>query len=574
MALTRKEYSRDMLCDLVERLHDLSEADQTRVWSLVENWAKSKASDADKAAMREKIRVSTLSRRAAIRAKRSGKTTNLATAGVAAYAALEPSDLLNKHAWLFRAGWVEESADEIEDVEEIDLNKRDERINNLRTEAIREILRCRGIAGILELSERGKASWVIGVLVASTVLSEQELQELLRLALTPILAGKEEVHSHKNLIGGALRAVADDDKREAILRSVAASLSEEETVQLFMLAPFGTSTWKLVDTLSEAAQAKYWSEVTPDWLHDKDAENNEAVERLLTAKRPRAAFSCVKLQPAKLDVQVLFRLLSEMAQGGNDQPGQYMLEHYHVEEAFKHLNSSSALTLDQKAGLEFTYIEVLAHPWDRRDSYGIPNLQRYVEAHPELFVQAIIWRYKRRDGAADPAEFQVPPEHIKTMAERGYKLLEAIERIPGHNELGELEADHLAKWITTVRQSCAELSRAEIADICIGKVLSHAPVGKDSVWPCEPVRDVMEDIQSEDMMSGAHTGVYNSRGAHWRAEGGNQERELAEKYRKWSQVLQASHPFVASKLLLDLAKTYDHEASREDTDADIRRRLH
>ena len=81
---------------------------------------------------------------------------------------------------------------------------------------------------------------------------------------------------------------------------------------------------------------------------------------------------------------------------------------------------------------------MLAHPWGSRPHYGIPNLERYVEAHPELFVQAIAWTYKRKDGATDPAEFQVPPERVKTMAERGYKLLEAIERIPGHNDLGEL----------------------------------------------------------------------------------------------------------------------------------------
>jgi addiction module HigA family antidote len=573
MALTWKDHSLGMLCDLVERLHDLTDADQARVWALVEAWAKTKASDADKAPMREKIRVSTLSRRAAVRAKKNGRAASLATAGKAAYAALEPSDLLNKHAWLFRDGWVEESADEIEDIENIDLRNREERIKNQRTEALREVMAQRGFAGILELSERGKASWVIGALAASAVLSEQELQALLRLALAPILAGKEEVHSRKNLIAGAMRALADDDKREAVLKGVAAGLSAEDTVRLLVLAPYRKSTWKLVDALGEAARAKYWSEVAPDWIHDSDPENTESVERLLRAGRPRAAFSCIRFEPGKLDVQVLFRLLSEMAQGGNEQPGQYLLEHYNVEEAFKHLNSSPALTLDQKAGLEFAYIEVLARPWDRRDTYGIPNLERYVEAHPELFVQAVTWTYKRKDGATDPAEFQLPLERVKTMAERGYKLLDAIERIPGHNELGELEAERLAKWVATVRQSCAELARADIADVCIGKVLSCAPVGKDGVWPCEPVRDVMEDVQSESMMRGARTGVYNSRGVHWRGEGGDQERELAEKYREWAQALQVSHPFVAAKLLMGLAKMYDHDASRQDTEAEIRRRL-
>lgn len=574
MALTWNDHSLGMLCDLVERLHGLTNADQARVWELVEAWAKTKATDADKAAMREKIRVTTLSRRAAIRAKNVKAASDLAAAGKAAYTALEPRDILNKHAWLFREGWVEESAEEIEDIDKIDFSKREEHIKNQRVEALREVLAQRGPAGLLELSERGKGSWVIGVLLASEVLAEQELQELLRLAVARILADKDEVHSYKNLIGGAVRALGDNDKRERILKSVAAGLSEDGLARLFILAPFGKSTWKLVDGLSEATQAKYWNEVTPDWIHGSDMENNEGVERLLKADRPRAAFSCIRFEPNKLDAQVLFRLLTAMAQGDSEPPGHYMLEHYNVEAAFKYLNGSTALTLDQKAGLEFAYIEALARPWDRRDdAYGIPNLERYVEAHPELFAQAIAWAYKRKDGATDPAEFQVPPDRVKMMAERGYKLLEAIERIPGHNDLGELETGRLVRWITTVRQSCAELGRAQVADISIGRVLSCAPVGKDGVWPCEPVRDAMEEIQSESMTRGARTGVYNSRGVHWRGEGGDQERELAVKYRSWGLALQVSHPFVSSKLLMELAQTYDHEASRQDTEAGIRRRL-
>ena len=66
---------------------------------------------------------------------------------------------------------------------------------------------------------------------------------------------------------------------------------------------------------------------------------------------------------------------------------------------------------------------------------------------PELFVQAVAWVYKRKDDGADPAELQVPPEHLKNVAERGYKLLAAIRRIPGHDDLGELKSDRLGKWI-------------------------------------------------------------------------------------------------------------------------------
>lgn len=576
MALTWKDHSLPMLCDLVERLQGLSETDQSRVWELVESWANTRANDADKASLREKIRISILSRRAALRAKDNGTAKRLVDAGRAAYAALEPSDILNKHIWLFRDAWVEESADEVDEVcemEKFDIREREDRINKQRIASLHEIIAERGVAGIVELSERGNASWVIGML-AVNVLSDQGLQELLQCALAPIFAGTEKASSHKNLVGGVLRAIKDEDKREAVLsKCFAMGLSEDNMAKLLVLAPYGKTTWKLADALGDATQTKYWNEVIPEWIPDSDAESNESVERLLKAERPRAAFACIRLDLGKVDAEVLFRLLSAVAQGGSELSGEYMLEKHRVEEAFRHLNKSQAVTFEQKAALEFAYIESLSHSWGGRNSYGIPNLERYVEAHPELFVQAIAWTYPRKDGATDPVDLQVPPDQVKTVIQRSCELLDAVKRIPGHNAIGELEATPLAKWITTVRQRCAELGRIEAADARIGKVLSLGPVGKDGIWPCEAVRDVMEDIQSEFMTAGARTGVYNARGAHWRGEGGGQERELAARYRKWSEALQISHPFVAARLLGGLAKMYDHQASHEDTDAGIRRRL-
>jgi hypothetical protein len=66
---------------------------------------------------------------------------------------------------------------------------------------------------------------------------------------------------------------------------------------------------------------------------------------------------------------------------------------------------------------------------------------------------------KRKDESKDPPELQVPADNVKNAAQRGYKLLEGVTRIPGHNTLGEFETDRLAKWLAAVRQSCAELTR-------------------------------------------------------------------------------------------------------------------
>ncbi len=496
----------------------------------------------------------------------------MATSAKAAYAALEPSDVLNKHDWLFRQGWVDEFADEIEGVEPIDFEERDRRIQKLRIDALREILAHYGVDGILDMAARGKAARQIGWLTANALLTEAELQEFLRNAFLRIASAGNIAYQFKGVIAGAMLSVVDDQKRERVLNGAIWDFSDDAKAHLLVLAPFRKSTWNLVDTLDTTVQSIYWEQVAPDWINDSDVENNEAIGRLLKAGRPRAAFSCARYKPEGVDPTMLFRLLTEIAQGGQDQPEEDKLAEYDIEKAFRHIHESTGLTLDQKAGLEFAYLEVLARPWDRRPGYGIPNLQIYIEAHPELFVQAIVWLYKRKDGAIDPAELLPPSDRAAGMAERGHKLLQALSYIPGHNDLGELEVNRLAKWISTVRKSCSDLSRAEVADVCIGKLLSHAPVGDDGVWPCGPVRDVLEAIESEPMARGAQTGVYNSRGAHWRGEGGNQERELAEKYRNWAQALRVSHPFVASKLLMALANTYEREASHEDTNAGIRRR--
>jgi addiction module HigA family antidote len=549
MALGWQNHSLNTLNDLVERLQILTPEHQTCVWALIEAWAKDDASDADKGALREKIRVSTLSLRATRRSKKDAQALTLVEAAKAAYGALEPSDVLNKHAWLFREQWVEESADEIEeDNDNIDFNKRDERIQKLRANALREISDLRGVDGLLQLAKRGNAAWTVGAVAAlEHLLDEPQLVQLLKMALEPILEGEGDVHSNRNLIGGTLRGILDAETRMRVVKSTCADMSEEDSVRLLLLCTYSHHTWSFVDKLGEAAQTKYWNEVVPDSLSHADDENNQSVERLLKAGRPRAAFACIRYSPSKLDAQVLYRVLSEMATGGNDKSGEYMLEHYNIAEAFRHLNDSPGLTLDQKAGLEFAFVEVLSRSWDSRpDGYGIPNLERYVEAHPELFVQAVAWTYKRKDGGTDPEEVAVPLDRIKDMAERGYKLLDALQRIPGHNELGQLDAKTLGKWVSTVRQSAIELSRIDVADMCIGTLLAHAPIGSDDVWPCEPVRQVMEEVHSERLMRGAHTGVYNLRGVVWRGQGGDQERELATKYRKWGLALQSTHPYVAS----------------------------
>lgn len=102
MAVSWPHHDRDTVADLVTNISGLDTTLHDKVWDAVEAWA-SGASEEDRAWLREKIRVSSFSRRAV---KRRGKKGHVADRAAAVFQALEPKGTLNRHEWLFRNAWV------------------------------------------------------------------------------------------------------------------------------------------------------------------------------------------------------------------------------------------------------------------------------------------------------------------------------------------------------------------------------------------------------------------------------------------------------------------------------------
>ena len=270
MALTWKNHNRETLGDLITRLPSLdNDIWQTTVWKLVKHWADAGASDNDKAWVREKIRLAIMSRRAARRNSNKPplKTAALKTAADAAYQALEPVDILSKHEWLFRQEWVEESADELH--EDTDYRTREERVERLRTEALHEIVAKRGVEGVLELAEMGKAPGRIGWLMMN-ILPEDELARFLLLAMPPGTV----TSARRNLVYGALHGVNESGRAE-LLAKLGESLAPRDFAEILKFAPFCGPTWAFVDELDDVSQKVYcWADVAPDWRRQSDDDLN------------------------------------------------------------------------------------------------------------------------------------------------------------------------------------------------------------------------------------------------------------------------------------------------------------
>ena len=82
----------------------------------------------------------------------------------------------------------------------------------------------------------------------------------------------------------------------------------------------------------------------------------------------------------------------------------------------------------------------------------------------------------------------------------------------------------------------------------------------------------MEELASTEIGRGFNIGVRNSRGAHFHRADGEEERELAAKYRAWAENLRFDYPYVGG-VLDDIAASYDFDAGWHASEAKVRKRL-
>ena len=560
LALAWQNHDAATLCDLVGVVHALRASDQDKVWDLIDAWAEREEDEAARARVREHIRRFAFTRRSKSR-RINSQTRDRARR---AHTSLTPRDVVIRHQWLFAAQWLQESVDEMEDGDR-SYQKREEAVRNARVGALREIWTQKGFGGIEALAALSGTPATIGWHLADGVIDVIGFADFLARSLDA--DGPNLVSKMDELVAGFLRKVAREFRLE-VTRTLAPTLPADQICRLLKASPFERDTWLLVDSQEQQIKEQYWRDVYPGWLHPESPDLNEAIDRLLEAQRPRAAFHAAHLALENVEPSRLKRLLDQVATSDLEPAGTYRLDPYYISSALSTLDGRPGVTSDEMARLEFLFIRALDH-----SEHGIPNLERQLVESPRLFVQVLALTFKRNDNGQDPPEWRIQGgEQREAVWSAAYALLDRIRRVPGTADNGTISAADLKTWVTEARALCLEYGRAEIGDQKIGQILAAAPVGGDGIWPCVPVRELLEEVASREIAIGMGVAVYNSRGAHFRSEGGADERALASKYRTWSRQLAFEYPYVAS-LVEQIAARYDHEADREDSDAAVRRRL-
>jgi hypothetical protein len=463
------------------------------------------------------------------------------------YDALAPTNRVTRHTWLFADHWVE-----MPDGRDEDYNKADEMRERMRAEGLLEIFNASGWTGIEDLIRRAGAPGLVGWQVARAGFPEADV-----VAWSLKRFGDAGGRFHEPVLSGLIHALPAD-RRAAFLAQAGAKLEATGIAAFASAAPCDRATWTFMEQQPLEAQEAYWNQVQPGVVIADDVDLTYLVDQLVSAGRQRTAFQSIHIDFKKVDGARVLALL-EAISGGADPDGP-LPDGWYIGEAMKAVEKSGVASRRQLALLEFRYFRAL-----ERSEFGTKNLYAEMLADPALFMDCLCLVYRPH---SEPRSDEAVDEETQAVGSLAWNVLHDGRGVPGQIESGGLDRSKFDAWIVGARKLAAERDRCDVADVTIGEWLSSCPAELDGTWPCLPVRDLLEQSDSENIRDGFHTGVMNNRGVHSRpvGAGGHQERDLAAQYRALAVPLQGSHPQTAA-VLESIAKDYEAQGRRHDMDS-------
>jgi hypothetical protein len=465
-------------------------------------------------------------------------------------------DPLMRFAWLFGVRV------ELPDADLKDWQAQEAAASAERARAVRVLYESGGADLLISLSDQVAAPWTVGVAAADA-----------QVAPDPIALIELALHSENErriwFVRTFLLRLRERDGEDSIRKILADERSGSWPVKwralVFTTLEFGPATWASVVKDGPAVSREYWWAVPLHGLGKLDRDRVRTIAgRLTEVDNYSGAIGFLALYAESADAIQVLEVIEAAASPDFAQTITWDRVGRDVLSLFGVVQSSKEVDQDRVAILEWRLV-----PLTGIGEYAPRALHQKLSRDPAFFVELISLVYRGEGEARD----EEPSEQRKSIATRAYQLLAGWHVPPGRTEAGTIDAAELRAWIREARELSRQAGRLVVADIHIGDVLSYAPIGEDGVWPAEPIRDLIEDIQSDELDRGLIQGVFNSRGVTTRAltDGGAQERELAQKYANTAKALRNRWPRVAATIDR-IADDYERQARREDIEAEMERR--
>ena len=333
--------------------------------------------------------------------------------------------------------------------------------------------------------------------------------------------------------------------------------SAVRTASMLLDWPEERRTWDLIAALGNEAEMYFWQSRRPCRFEGALEELEELVRRFVEAGRAGRALSIVHPHESELSWHAISAILRRLIVEINEAEMHRDIDDYLLVELFKSLRSREDVDQLELARWEYAFFPVL--------EFQDEDLVLYdrMASDPEFYVSIIKHVFVADD--VDPGKDETTPEQ-RNCASISYRILTHNKRVPGQKN-GKINQAELDAWIDGMNEEALKQKRKKIVPSYIGRTLAHSAEA-DGIWPPPEVASAIERLRSDDVEQSIMIERFNMRGVYKKSlfEGGNQERDLAAQYRRWSAV---NVKFPRTKAMLTaIAKQWDRDAKNADESAE------
>lgn len=472
------------------------------------------------------------------------------------YNTLAPQDQIAQVSWLFRSSVSLPNPTG-------DWDSNETQVRAERCKAASSVLNSSGVTGVFRLANALDHAGYLGAALVEAAVDTATRDQILGRAL------QSQQPRERDLAHGIIVAtmrVAGSSWAETLLKTCRQENWGNDAMLIILRAmPCEESTWNLAIAGGPDIERAYWERAPTLWIQAKGDAVVRVADQLIGVGRARDAVHYVghmistEKVPSALLVKLLLAAASQPKREDESNNDMGMFQHY-VVEILEHLDKAEDIAPETMLSLEWAYLPLLEY--SRRPAKVV---MRFLAEKPDLFVQLIsaVWKPSEDSGVTEEPPQDV--EQAKAIATHAYSMLRLWNVVPGSMTDGSVDGEALEKWVREARKLAAAAGRGAIADQKIGEVLSASPAGGDGIWPATAVRELIETVRSNQLEIGFALGRQNRQGVTTRLprDGGKQERDLVDLYRRYSQATALEWPRT-SAVLEKIAKAFEESARWHD----------
>ncbi len=481
------------------------------------------------------------------------------------YNKLQPPSIIDKYIWLFNDHWPDFPEGFVYRKNEFEKRheQQQKRVDEARKNAVKNFISELGLDRTLELRNEISQLWAFGYALADLITKHSDIlkfskclyDEDNRITFIHSFIYRKSIKEGFGWVKVLFSDLQDKDYSYQALSNVLIPINQDQEL------------WDFISTLNEEIENLYWQNVRPHFYHISDDEKVFGVEMLLTHKRFFSAIDIASHFPKVIPTNLLAEMLRRA--GTEESSETTHFKGYEIERIFEEIDNREDIEKSTLIQLEWLYLPIL-------DSYGTrrnpKNLEEELAKNPEFFIDVLKWIYLPKDKTLLEEERKgITDEVINSRAKQSYHLLNSWKKIPGMKDDNSIDELELKNWIDKVRELAKKVSRLEVADMQIGKLLAQYPENIPE-WPQETIFNIIEEINTKSLKNNYSSALYNKRSFTSRGpfDGGDIERKKASYFEKLANDYKNKYPNV-SKIFDGLTKGYLLEAKREDEDAERNR---